>query len=69
MGLFGILSAFLPWLFRSSLVFSKLCEVYLTGQLLQYLDETFGAHPLKDAPFVFRDRDHHAIVGTLQMAR
>jgi hypothetical protein len=59
----------LSWLFRSSLLFSKLREVDFTGQLLQDLDETFGAHTLEDAPFGVRDRDHHPIVGTLQMAR
>ena len=68
MGLFGVLSALLSWLFRPSLVFAKLCEVYVSGQLLQNLDETFGAHLLKEAPLVFGDRDHHAIVGARQMA-
>ena len=69
MRLLGVLNSFRSRLFRSSLVFSKLREVYLSGQLLQYLEETVGAHVLKNAPFVFRDRDGHAGVGALQMAR
>jgi hypothetical protein len=69
MGLLGVVSAFLSWLFRASLVFAKLREVHFTGQQLQYLDEAVGAHFLKETPFVFWYRDHHAIVGALQMAR
>ena len=64
MGLLGVLSAYWSWLFRPPLVFSKLCERDVSGQLLRYLDETFGAHLLKEAPFVVGDRDLHAIVGT-----
>lgn len=69
MGLVSVLSAFLSWLFRPSLVFSKLCEIDFTGKLLQDLDETFGVHLVKTAPVVFRDSDGHAIVGPLEMAR
>jgi hypothetical protein len=50
MGLLGVGSAFLSWLLEPSLVFAKPGGVYVSGELLQGLDETFGAHVLKNEP-------------------
>ena len=67
MGMGGIVCGFRLRFLWSSLVLFEFGQVHFARQLLQCASECLRAHSLEDDPFLFRNRDHHAVIGTLQM--